>query len=188
MARIAARLSMTTLAFLALAACSGHSAPPPPVVAAPPPPPPAAAAPAPAPVSADQQFIDQAASGGMAEVEAGKLARTQSKNRAVRSFGARMVSDHGRANAHLMALVKKLKMTANPSPADTSQLASLSGPDFDKAYIPDQVKAHEDTIALFEAEAKDGENAQLKRFAQSSLPMLRAHLKQAQGIAAKMGG
>jgi putative membrane protein len=172
---------------LTLAAC-GHDAPPP-VIAAPPPPPPAEAAPPPAaPVSADQQFLDQAATGGTAEVEAGKLARQQAQSRAVKAFGARMVRDHGSANARLMALAKKLNMTPNAAPADTSQLAGASGADFDKAYMANQVQAHQDAIAAFEAEAGNGQNAQLKRFAKSSLPMLRSHLKQAEALAHKLGG
>ncbi|HEX3863229.1 MAG TPA: DUF4142 domain-containing protein [Stellaceae bacterium] len=185
--RSAVRLGVTLSAFLVLVACSDNS-PPPPVVAAPtpeaaaPPPPP----PAPA-VSGDQQFLDQAASGGTGEVELGKTARGKAHAKSVRAFAARMVTDHGRANTHLMALAKRLKMTPNVSPADTSQMDSLKGADFDKAYIADQVKAHEDTVALFEGEAKDGQDAQLRKFASSSLPMLRSHLKQAQAIAAKIG-
>jgi putative membrane protein len=171
---------------LALAAC-GHDAPPP-VVAAPAPPPMAEPAPPPAPVSADQQFLDQAASGGMAEVEAGKLAQKQAQSHAVRSFGAKMAHDHSAVNARLMALAKKLNMTPNATPADMSQLASLNGADFDKAYIPGQVQGHQDMIAAFEAEASNGQNAQLKRFAQGALPTLRSHLKQAEAIAKRIGG
>jgi putative membrane protein len=181
------RFGVLAASLLTLAAC-GHEAPPP-VVAAPAP---AAMAepapPPPAPVSADQQFLDQAASGGMAEVEAGKLAEKQAKARAVRSFGARMVRDHGAANARLMALAKKLNMTPNTTPADLSQITGLNGADFDKAYISGQVQAHQDVIAAFEAEASNGQNAQLKRFAHGALPMLRSHLRQAEAIAKRVGG
>ena len=78
-------------------------------------------------------------------------------------------------------------MTPSTAPADTSQLTSLNGADFDKAYISGQVQAHQDTITAFEAEAANGQNAQLKRFAQGALPMLRSHLKQAEAIAKRVG-
>ena len=98
------RYGVVGASMLALAACGADA--PPPVVAAPAPPPMAEAAPPPPAVSADQQFLDQAASGGMAEVEAGKLAQKQAKARAVRGFGAKMAHDHGAANARLMAWPK----------------------------------------------------------------------------------
>lgn len=180
------RIGVTFAALLALAACSDRA--PPPVVAAPAPPT-AAEAPSPlAPVSGDQQFIDQAASAGAAEVDLGKLAHDKAKAKSVRAFAARMVSDHTKANNRLVAVTKKLNMTPNVAPADTSQLASLSGADFDKAYIANQVQAHQDAVAAFEAEAKDGQVPQLKKFAHDFLPMLQSHLKQAQTISAKIGG
>ncbi|MBV9829863.1 MAG: DUF4142 domain-containing protein [Alphaproteobacteria bacterium] len=189
MARSVARFGITAFALVALAGCS-HNQPPPPVVA-PPAPPPAAEAPPPAPpapVSADQQFLDQAASGGMAEVEMGRMAEQQTKNRAVRAFAARMVRDHSAANNKLMALAKRENMTPGPgTPPDTSSLSGQSGPDFDKAYISGQVQAHQDTIAAFEAEANNGQDAGLKRFARSSLPMLRSHLHQAEALAKRLG-
>src|ERR1700760_3779590 len=165
MSRSVARFSITAFALVALAACS-HNEPPPPVVAPPAAPPPVAEAPPPAPVSADQQFLDTAAASGMAEVDLGKLAQQQSKNHAVRAFASRMVKDHSAANARLMAVAKRENMTpAAGSPPDTSALAGQSGPDFDRAYVANQVQAHQDAITAFEAEASGGQDAALKRLA-----------------------
>jgi putative membrane protein len=189
MARSVAHFGITVFALIALAACS-HREPPPPVVAAPAAPPPVAeAAPPAAPVSADQQFLDAAASGGMAEVDLGRMAEKQTKNHAVRAFAARMVRDHSAANSKLMALAKRANMTPAPgSPPDTSSLSGQTGPDFDRAYMTAQVQAHQDTIAAFEQEASNGQNAALKRFASTSLPMLRGHLHQAEAVAKRLGG
>jgi putative membrane protein len=64
---------------------------------------------------------------------------------------------------------------------------SQTGAAFDKAYIDDQVKAHQDAIALFEKEASGGSDAELKAFAAKQLPGLRGHLKQAQDLQSKLG-
>ena len=192
-----ASLVLAAVAVLALSACSGSNSDmaanaPPPAAAAPAPeahPP----APEPASTSPDQQFIDQAAAGGMAEVDLGRLAREKAGARDVRAFGARMVADHTRANNRLMALAKRLNMTpaGTPDPQQQSmhdQLAAASGADFDKQYIEGQVTAHQQTIQLFEGEAQGGQDAQLKRFARETLPTLRMHLRRAEAIAKRMGG
>ncbi len=187
MARPIAGLGVSILALVALAACSGSS-PPPPVV--PPPLPPPVAAPEPSPpavVSVDQQFIDTAAAAGASEVETGKMATQQAGSRAVKSYGSRMVHDHTAANKRLMALAQREKLTPNPPPMDTGSLAGLSGAEFDKAYMTSQVQAHQSVVGAFEAEAKGGQNAALRSFARSSLPMLRNHLKQAEALAKRVG-
>ena len=47
---------------------------------------------------------------------------------------------------------------------------------FDKAYIDEQYKAHVETVDMFEAYAKGGDNATMKQFAQQLLPTLKTHL------------
>ena len=63
---------------------------------------------------------------------------------------------------------------------------SAGGAAFDRGFIEAQVKAHQEAIALFEAQANGGGDAELKAFAQKQLPALRNHLKQAQDLQAKL--
>ena len=63
---------------------------------------------------------------------------------------------------------------------------SLSGKEFDKGFIEAAVSDHQKAIELFENEASRGTDAQLKAFATKTLPTLRAHLKQAQDLQAKL--
>jgi len=74
--------------------------------------------------------------------------------------------------------------TKNPpaSHAGDTDWASYTGSDFDKRYIDRQVQDHRKTIDLFEKEASQGGNAELKQFAQQTLPTLRSHLSQAESI------
>lgn len=63
---------------------------------------------------------------------------------------------------------------------------SANGAAFDRGFIEAQVKAHQEAISLFEAQANSGSDAELKAFAQKQLPALRAHLRQAQDLQAKL--
>src|SRR5262245_51865139 len=54
--------------------------------------------------SKDRDFIRSAAIGGLAEVELGRMASQKAMSAAVKQFGQRMVTDHGKANDELKAL------------------------------------------------------------------------------------
>src|SRR5262245_8439694 len=53
---------------------------------------------------ADESFVKEAAMGGLAEVDLGKLAADKAHADAVKQFGRRMVDDHGAANQQLQQL------------------------------------------------------------------------------------
>src|SRR4051794_18497634 len=57
--------------------------------------------------SADSSFVKEAATGGMAEVELGRLATQKAQNAEVKQFGQRMVDDHSRANDQLKPIAQQ---------------------------------------------------------------------------------
>ena len=67
------------------------------------------------------------------------------------------------------------------------RLGKLSGSQFDKSYMQDQVSEHRKTISLFEKEDRSGQNPELKTFATNTLPTLRRHLQMAQDVSAQIG-
>src|SRR4051812_40927424 len=52
----------------------------------------------------DADFLVNAASGGMLEVQLGQLAQTNSQNQRIKDFGAMMMKDHGEGGVKLKAL------------------------------------------------------------------------------------
>jgi len=130
---------------------------------------------------ADAKFTTQAAVGGMAEVELGKMALEKSSNPQVKEFATMMVKDHGMANTELMAIAKQKNITL-PSTVDDEHkkkmddLSKKSGADFDKAYVDAMVSGHKSTLKLMEDELRDAKDADLKAFATKTAPIVQSHL------------
>ena len=138
--------------------------------------------------AADQTFVKKAAQGGMAEVELGKLATQKASSEDVKKFGQRMVDDHSKANDQLkqVAAQEHIDLPTEPNAKDKAtkaRLEKLSGEQFDRAYMRDMVKDHRTDVAEFAHEAKMGKDPAVKSFAESTLPTLRDHLKEAEKIA-----
>ena len=139
-------------------------------------------------------FVDNAAAGGIAEIETSKLALEKSQSADIKAFANKMITDHTKANEELKALAQKHDIEV---PDDTTlmkkakaKILDVRDESFDAAYANNQVKAHEETIVLFKKEAetvtddKKAGNTELKAFAQKMLPDLQHHLEEAKKLQA----
>jgi putative membrane protein len=138
----------------------------------------------------DKKFVRDAAQGGMAEVELGKLATEKASSDDVKKFGQRMVDDHTKAADQLkqVASSEGIQLPRGLSAKDKmteERLSKLSGEQFDKAYMADMVKDHTQDVTEFQHESHSGKDAAVKNFASQTLPTLEDHLKQAKEIAPK---
>lgn len=132
------------------------------------------------PAPAPQDFVNEAASGGMFEVKSSELALQRSKSDEVKAFAQMMIDDHTKANDELktLATAKKLDVPAEPAGKAAEHLKAVtdaSDADFDTVYLQHQAAAHADTIRLFAAMAGDKTDAELATFAGKTLPTLNKH-------------
>ena len=138
-------------------------------------------------MTSDVKFADEAAIGGMAEVQLGQLAAQKGASDEVRQFGQRMVDDHSKANQDLMQVASG-KGLALPTAldakhqADVTKLSGLSGDKFDKAYVDMMLKDHKKDVGDFQKESTSGADADIKSFATRTLPTLQDHLQMIQRI------
>ncbi len=133
----------------------------------------------------DHKFVTEAATGGMLEVELGKLAADKAASDSVKKFGQQMVTDHSKANDELKSIAEKKGVEIPASlpkkeQKEVDRLAKLSGAEFDKAYMKLMVSDHEDDVKEFEKASKNAADPDLKSFAEKTLPTLKDHLKMAQ--------
>ncbi|MGI8838225.1 MAG: DUF4142 domain-containing protein [Pyrinomonadaceae bacterium] len=139
----------------------------------------------------DLAFMNDAAPGGMAEVEMGRMAAKQAQSIEVKRFGERMVVDHSKAGDELKQLASTKKVTlpamVNPKHKEMmKKLSKLKGADFDHEYVTAMIADHEKDVAAFENAVKAGTDADVKAFAAKTLPTLKAHLQMIRDIASKM--
>lgn len=138
-------------------------------------------------------FVEDASAKGIAEVEAARLAEEKGTAADVKAFASMMLKDHGAANEKLKSLAasKKLEVSSDADLIDKAKAMILElrgAKSFDQAYANNQVNAHEAAVKLFDEYAKDGKDAELRAFAEQTLPTLRTHLEKARELAHAHGG
>lgn len=131
----------------------------------------------------DKAFMKEAAMGGMMEVDMGKMAQKQGKSAEVKKIGDTMVADHSKANKELMAIAKKkgVDLSSVKPPSH-----SMGDANFDKDYVAMMVKDHEKDLAAFQAEAKNGSDADVKAFASKTSAVIKKHLDMVKAAQAKL--
>ncbi|HEY2091989.1 MAG TPA: DUF4142 domain-containing protein [Thermoanaerobaculia bacterium] len=137
----------------------------------------------------DQNFMQKAATGGLAEVSLGQQVSPTAKNADAKAFADKMVTDHSKANDEL----KQLAATKGVSlPTDTDQEHKdaaqkvMSAKNVDKAYMAEMVKDHDKDVKEFEDASKSAKDADLKAWIDKTLPVLKEHQKMAHDINGKM--
>jgi putative membrane protein len=145
----------------------------------------ALAAMAQAPASGDQEFLDLAAQTDMMEAHLGQLAADKADAQAVKDLAQMLVTDHTADYNKLGTLAAKANLTiAKALDAKHNKMIApfekLKGKMFDRRYTQEMVKGHTDAIAAYQKEASDGQNADLKAYAQATLPTLEKHRTAAQ--------
>ncbi len=137
------------------------------------------------------EFASKATIGGMTEVEMGKLAQANGGSAGVKEYGKMLETDHAAANAELASIAAAEDINLPTAMDDehsrnVKDMASKTGADFDKAFIPMMVEDHEKDIAEFKKAAENNSNQKIKDFASKALPTLQKHLDKAKMLKSKM--
>jgi putative membrane protein len=133
------------------------------------------------------KFIVEAANRGTAEIEMGKVALQKSKDGNINELATAIVKDRTAANDELKRVAAKSRLTMptgrdSQREAVTSALQGKAGREFDTAYAQQVATDYNETIHLFQEEARSPD-ADLASFAKDTLPVLNRHLQMAQRLA-----
>jgi putative membrane protein len=129
----------------------------------------------------DKRFAKDVALTAMSEVEVGKLAAQKASRDDIKQLGQKIVDDHAKAGDQLKEAASKNNIQI-PDALDSKhqsridKLSKLSGEEFDKAFIKEQLKDQEAEVRDFSDEAQSGTDPNVKQFASNMLPMLQEEL------------
>lgn len=129
----------------------------------------------------DSLFAAAAADGGLAETQMAEMGVKKAHSPELKKFSEHMLESHRTVNAQLKELAGK-KGIALPTAVSVGHqfcaqsLASVSGEEFDHAYIHAQFVAHMAAVGAFKSEAEHGQDAEVKAWAAKTLPALEEHL------------
>lgn len=133
-----------------------------------------------------------AASAGMLEVEAGRLASTRAQDPQLKSYAQRMVTEHTQNNQKLMSIAQSKGVTP-PSQLDAKHQAMLDklqraqGSEFDQQFAQLMDKSHQEAVQKFERAQNQVKDTQLKSYISSTLPTLHEHHRMAQSLPGAKG-
>jgi putative membrane protein len=136
----------------------------------------------------DKMFVQKAMQGSLAEVQLGQLTLQKSNNEQVKQFAQKMIDDHTKLNEQMKPIAQQLgvKVPDGISKKDSKNIAkmqSLSGPEYDQAYIKGMVKDHKSDLSDFQTEASNGSDPNVKDAAAQGSKVIAQHLQMVQQLA-----
>ncbi len=137
--------------------------------------------------ASDPLFVHSAAQSNVYEIGSSRVAVQSAGSQEVKDFAQMLIDDHTRATSQLIAAVEGLNIrpTADMTRAQqlkVNYLRTLQGPEFEAAYLEQQVLAHEEAVSLFETASAMVQEQQLKTFIDETLPVLQEHLQMSQEL------
>lgn len=152
-----------------------------------------AALPTPPQAAATQQaqaYLFHAGAGDVFEITSSMVAIQKSQNPQVRAFATMLIDHHTHTTNQSLAVAKTAGVM--PPPPELSvmqkgmigQLMAASGASFDRLYLQQQVPAHQQALSINGGYARSGDVAALRQNAQAAVPVIQAHLTQAQQLLA----
>lgn len=130
----------------------------------------------------DADFIATANNIVNAEITAGKLAMAKGADKRIKNFGRIMVKDYTKGSAKLVKLAKLKRIPLSDSltaeaAGRIAALNSMTGKNFDRAYIEYIKLDHKNAIRIFEDAQKNCFDKEVKSTARKGILVFKRHLE-----------
>jgi putative membrane protein len=137
-------------------------------------------------------FVKEASESNQGEIALAQLAEQKSQNPEIKSLAQMIETDHQQAQdklqtvaqAHGVKLDQGLTWTQKRSQA---KLEKLNGADFDQQFAKDMLEGHVANLNRYQKASEKLEEADVKQYAQETLPKLQEHLQHAETAAKAVG-
>lgn len=146
----------------------------------------------------DEQILVLANVVSTGEIDEAKLAQQKAKDPRVKHYAAMMIQDHTLAREQEQRIITRLKLKPQESERSRQmesenrqtmdRLRTLSGTNFDRQYLADQVKEHSDFLQLIDTKIMPSIKTQeLKTHFEGLRPKIARHLAEAQNLQRQIG-
>jgi putative membrane protein len=143
-------------------------------------------------VSADSEFLHQAAADNLLEIRLGQMAASKAEDPAVKQYAQRVTNDHTIMHKQWTTLASRngVTLTAEMGPQHkdkADRLERLSGREFDRAYMTTELQNQQDYVNFFSNQGRATRSSQVRDLAANDLRSLQLHLSQARDVANRVG-
>ena len=130
----------------------------------------------------DKMFLRRTAEGSIADVKFGQLGAEKGSSDDVKAFGSKMVTDHTQLSSDLKPIADQMgirlpKEMNKDDKASYDKLASLSGDEFDKAFILAMLEDHRKGWRAFREESMGTNDPVLKAEVDKGELVIRDHMR-----------
>lgn len=154
----------------------------------------AAELPVPPQAAADQNaqaYLFHGGAGDIFEATSSMLAVQHSQNPSVKAFATMLIGDHSMLSNTALATASGAGVMPPPPVLSAAQMGMITqlmnaGPGFDRTYLQQQVAAHQMALAINQRYAASGDTPALRQAAASAVPVIQAHLAEAQQLLASL--
>ena len=136
----------------------------------------------------DQKFVEFASTNDQFEIQAARLAERNAQDDQIKQMARQIAQDHQQSSQKLKQAAQQagIQVSEQLKPhqqAMLQELQQMQGQEFDRAWLYGNVAGHTKAVLKFRDEAREGQNEQIKQFAQQTLPTIQKHLQHAQEMA-----
>ncbi|WP_129790970.1 DUF4142 domain-containing protein [Sphingosinicella sp. CPCC 101087] len=139
--------------------------------------------------SSGQQYVELAGGSDLYEIESARLALEKTQNADIRSLAQMIITDHERSTQELTAAAGRAQPPIAASPTMTAEqqanlqaLRSASAETFDREYLQQQIRAHEQALGLVTDYSVNGDVEPLRGHASTVADPIRQHLNRAREL------
>ena len=130
----------------------------------------------------DMAFLRQATEGARREIGAARDALPKLRNPELKRLAEMLVDDHSESNARLSRIAASKGWALPPTQPAQPPAAGTASSSFDARWAADMIAGHERSLALYRAQAQNGEDRELRQYASDTLPIIEHHLAQLRNL------
>lgn len=136
--------------------------------------------------------LSQLSTVNAAEIAMSRPAAKKARSPAVKRIANQLVKEHAQNQKELEALARQVDVNLTPpaggSPPDSAEMASLTGAEFDRAFVGKQIEAHQANINSVQNQfLPAAQNAQVRTYLQKTLTSLESHLASLEKVQQQLG-